>query len=185
MLRAMGRLYLILITFLGMFGCMASSLNRAGSPSASRSFHDYAEERGIGASVRDSRSGEAQPETADDNAIVLNRQGDGHFYADVEVNGTTIEMLVDTGATGVALSEADAHRTGIATTIGMSDQVGEGAGGTVYGNVVKIDRIRLGGTEVDGIDGVVLRGGDMSLLGQDFLRRFDLVEIKGDKMVLR
>jgi len=177
----MTRLYIIVVCFLGMFGCMASNLPRVVGPSGSLSRSGQGQDRevqtvGTGAEARDA---------ALTNAIVLDRHDDGHFYAEVEINGTPIEMLVDTGASGVALSEADAHKTGIATTIGMSDHVGEGAGGAVYGNVVRIDRIRLGDTEAEGVDGVVLRGGDMSLLGQDFLRRFDSVEIKGDRMVLR
>ena len=177
----MTRLYLIIVCFLGMFGCMASNLSRVGtSPDKSKFTLDaYAKEHSVRAV-----DGEEQPEETR-NAIVLSRRDDGHFYADVVINGTPIEMLVDTGASGVALTESDAHRAGIATTIGMSDHVGQGAGGAVYGNVVRIDRIRLGETEVDGVEGVVLRGGDMSLLGQDFLRRFDSVEIKGDRMVLR
>jgi aspartyl protease family protein len=177
----MTRLYFIVVCFLGMFGCMASNLSRVGSsPDKSRfTLDSYAERNGI-------RTAEAEArDAALTDEIILDRHDDGHFYADVEINGTPIEMLVDTGASGVALSEADARKTGIATTIGMSDHVGEGAGGAVYGNVVRIDRIRLGDTEAEGVDGVVLRGGDMSLLGQDFLRRFESVEIKGDRMVLR
>ena len=58
--------------------------------------------------------------------LVLERRDDGHFYADVEVNGVPISMLVDTGASSVALSADDARRAGIATTIGMNEVSGEG-----------------------------------------------------------
>ena len=37
--------------------------------------------------------------------VVLRRAEDGHFYADVGINGTTIRMLVDTGATMIATLE--------------------------------------------------------------------------------
>ena len=117
--------------------------------------------------------------------LVLERRGDGHFYADVEVNGVPISMLVDTGASAVALSAEDARRAGIATTIGMTEVIGEGAGGAVHGDIVTIDRIRLGDTEKSGVTAAVLKGGSMSLLGQSFLREFDTVEISGDRMHLR
>jgi aspartyl protease family protein len=117
--------------------------------------------------------------------VVLERQDDGHFYADVDINGTPIEMLVDTGASGVALSRDDARRAGVATSIGMNNPIGEGAGGAIYGDVVTIDRVRLGDTEASAVQAVVIDGGRMSLLGQDFLRQFDKVEIEGDRMILR
>ena len=125
--------------------------------------------------------------SADDPAagLVLERRGDGHFYADVEVNGVPISMLVDTGASAVALSAEDARRAGIATTIGMSEVIGEGAGGAVQGDIVTIDRIRLGDTEKSDVTAAVLKGGSTSLLGQSFLREFDQVEIRGDRMHLR
>lgn len=117
--------------------------------------------------------------------ISLNRRGDGHFYAEVAINGTPIEMMVDTGASGVALSQSDARRAGIATTIGMQDYVGDGASGAVYGDRVAIERIRLGKVEMHDLSGAVLKGGEISLLGQDVLRQFDKVEIQGDRMILQ
>ncbi len=117
--------------------------------------------------------------------MVLERESDGHFYADVEINGTPVHMLVDTGASGVALSREDARSAGIATSIGMNQVVGEGASGSVHGEQVTIDRIRLGSVSMEGVSGVVLDAGDMSLLGQDFLKRFQSVEIKDDRMILR
>ncbi|MBA3670139.1 MAG: TIGR02281 family clan AA aspartic protease [Sphingomonas sp.] len=178
----MGRLYLILVAFLGMFGCMASNLTRVGPVAPHASAKNYAEEAGYSVDPAPNRESR---QSSDGNAITLDREGDGHFYADVEVNGTSLRMLIDTGASSVALSSNDARRAGIATTIGMREHIGEGAGGAVYGDVVQIDRIRLGGVEASNLTGVVLNGGDMSLLGQDFLREFASVEISGDQIVLR
>ena len=117
--------------------------------------------------------------------LVLRRRGDGHFYADVEVNGVPISMLVDTGASGVALSAEDARRAGVATSIGMNEVIGEGASGTVHGDIVTLERIRLGGVEQSDVPAAVLGGGSTSLLGQSFLRDFENVEISGDRMLLR
>ena len=37
----------------------------------------------------------------------------GHFFVQATVNGTSVRMMVDTGATGVVLSREDARRVGI------------------------------------------------------------------------
>ena len=117
--------------------------------------------------------------------LTLRRQGDGHFYADTMINGAKIHMLVDTGATGIALSRDDARRAGIGVSSGMTQVVGRGAGGDVHGKYVTLDRVSLGGKRAENMPAVVLDGGEKSLLGQAFLARFASVEIKDDRMVLR
>jgi aspartyl protease family protein len=119
------------------------------------------------------------------DALTLSRQADGHFYADVQVNGTPVRMLVDTGASGIALSRADARRAGLGISIGMPNIVGQGAGGAVKGEYVTLDRVSLGGASASAVPAVVLDGGGQSLLGQSFLGRFASVEIRGDRLVLR
>src|SRR5207237_2447265 len=113
-----------------------------------------------------------------DGSIELQRAGDGHFYADVRINGAPIRMLIDTGASGIALSREDAQMAGLATSIGMTDVVGEGAGGEVHGQWVRLDRVELGPLSADGLDAAVLDGGQQSLLGQSFLRQFGKVQIE-------
>jgi aspartyl protease family protein len=117
--------------------------------------------------------------------LTLKREPDGHFYADSLINGATIRMLVDTGASGIALSRDDARRAGIGISIGMPNVVGQGAGGDVHGEMVMLDRVSLGGKSAEAMPAIVLDGGDQSLLGQAFLGKFASVEIRGDTMVLR
>ena len=119
------------------------------------------------------------------DAIVLDREDNGHFYADVQINGAPIRVLVDTGASGIALSRSDAQRAGLAVSAGMFEVIGEGANGDVHGEFVRLDRVSLGSKTVEGIAAVVLDEGNHSLLGQNFLSKFDTVEIRGDKMYLR
>jgi aspartyl protease family protein len=120
-----------------------------------------------------------------DGTVELRRNADGHFYADVDVNGTSIHMLVDTGATGIALSREDARKAAIATSIGMPNVIGQGADGTVHGEYVTIDRITLGQKTAERVPAMVLNSGEQSLLGQDFLRKFASVDIHDDTMTLR
>lgn len=117
--------------------------------------------------------------------ITLHRFDDGHFYADATVNGAPVHFLVDTGATGIALTKDDARRASIALTPGMSQIIGRGAGGELTGEMVQLERVTLGHKEARGMDGAVVDGAEQSLLGQTFLSRFDAVEIHGDTMVLR
>jgi aspartyl protease family protein len=120
-----------------------------------------------------------------DGSIALDRQPDGHFYADVRINGNPVHMMIDTGASGIALSRDDAQTAGLAPAIGMNDVVGEGADGAVRGEFVKLDRVELGPLSASGLDAVVLNSGQQSLLGQSFLAKFASVHIEGDRMVLR
>lgn len=171
----MGRLYLIIFLAIGVMAAFAGQLS---GPGAEPSFAPTAE-------TASTPSAPAFAHSASAGELVLERRGDGHFYAEVEVNGVPITMLVDTGASSVALSAEDARRAGIATTIGMNAVIGEGASGAVQGELVKIERIRLAGVEQSGVQAAVLKGGAMSLLGQSVLRDFDSVEIRGDRMHLR
>jgi aspartyl protease family protein len=111
------------------------------------------------------------------------RGGDGHFYAEAQVNGARIHFLVDTGASVVALTPADAQRAGIA----LPDERARarGAGGEIEVIPVTIDRIAIGPLEARAVRGAVADGLPVSLLGQSFLSQVGSVEIRGDVMVLR
>ncbi len=122
---------------------------------------------------------------AEAGAVELERSADGHFYANVLINGTRVRALVDTGASGIALSREDARNAGVATSIAMPEVVGRGADGDVFGEQVTIERIVLGHRSAEGMDAIVLNSGQQTLLGQSFLSQFDAVEICGETMVLR
>ncbi len=112
---------------------------------------------------------------------LLERSGGGHFYADVEVNGELVRFLVDTGASGVALTERDAKRVGLDFHSGEYEQVGMGASGAVRGKFVTLDKVSLDGKAAHKIEGAILEGSEVSLLGQNYLGRFS-IEIRGDTM---
>ena len=180
----MGRTYLIFIVIAGMFGAVVSNCSSRGSlRSGDRIFRERALEANGTPSAESSRSGTTS--VSEDGAVELQRSSDGHFYADVQINGATIHALVDTGASQIALSRADAGSAGVATSIGMPEVVGEGADGAVHGEVVRLDRVTLGHKSAEGMTAVVLNSGAASLLGQSFLSKFDSVEIRGDTMVLK
>jgi aspartyl protease family protein len=136
----------------------------------------------------DSKSDHREPElaqVAQDGVVRLDRSGDGHFYADVQINGASVHALVDTGASAIALSREDARTAGVATSIAMPEVIGRGADGDVYGEQVTLERVVLGHRSAENMPAIVLNAGEQTLLGQNFLARFDAVEIRGDTMVLR
>ena len=115
----------------------------------------------------------------------LERSPSGHFYTHAKVNGELVRFLVDTGATGVALTAADAERVGIAFDPAAFEIVGEGASGPVRGKRVMIDSVEVEGKLVNDVTGVVLADSSLSLLGQSYLTRMGEVHMSGDYMQLR
>jgi aspartyl protease family protein len=102
----------------------------------------------------------------------------------VDVNGTNLLFMVDTGATGIALTEEDARRAGV-TLDGPRTYVGEGAGGALTGLPVRLGTVRLGDKSASMVEAVVIDGSSTNLLGQSFLSRFAEVTVRDDVMTLR
>jgi aspartyl protease family protein len=114
---------------------------------------------------------------------VILRAADGHFYVDAQVNGASVRFLVDTGASVVALTGADARRAGIA--LPSTRASARGAGGVIEVIPVTIDRVAIGPLEARDVRAAVADQLQVSLLGQSYLERVGSVEISGDRMVLR
>ena len=177
----MARLYLIVIIVAAIAGAIVGKLDQRVAPAASDATEDKV-------TIIDKPVEGPQDEAefnASQDAIVLKREPNGHFYADAEVNNMTIRFMIDTGATGIALTRDDARRAGLAVSAGMFEVVAEGASGDVKGEWVTLDTVKLGQQEAKQVPAVILDGGQQSLLGQSFLSRFSSVEIKGDRMLLR
>lgn len=172
------RAFMLMIFAIGLLGSMATHVPSQRSASSQDILI-------VNEAAHDSSSDSSAPEPTNDGSVQLQREANGHFYADVDINGTPVHMLVDTGATTIALSRDDARRAGIATSIGMPNVVGEGADGDIHGEYVTIDRMSLGPKTAEQMHAIVLNGGEQSLLGQSFLAQFASVEIHGDTMTLR
>ena len=117
--------------------------------------------------------------------IALQREHDGHFYADVVVDGVPSRMLVDTGASVIALTGEDALAMGLYWNEADVAAVAQGASGPVYGINTSLPRMRLGDFEAQDVRAVIIPEGlGISLLGQSFLETIDNVRIADDRMVL-
>jgi aspartyl protease family protein len=118
-------------------------------------------------------------------ATELRRASDGHFYAGVSLSGRPVTMLVDTGASVVALTGADARAAGLHWNPAQLGVVAQGAGGPIRGIALKLERVTLGGHEARDVEAIIVPDGlPISLLGQSFLTTIEPVRIEKDRMVL-
>lgn len=117
--------------------------------------------------------------------IPLDRSG--NYFTNAEIDGYVLRMVVDTGATYVCLSDADASAIGIRpapTDYRYRTQTANGIG---FAAKVRIDRLRLGQMEITDVEAFVMQPGALgtSLLGMSALNRLGKVEIAAGKLVLR
>jgi aspartyl protease family protein len=111
---------------------------------------------------------------------------DGHFYADAIINGRTVPVVVDTGATVVVLTEATANRLGIFPPRSAFTERVQTANGEVEAALVRLREIRLGNVRVADVEALVLPGESLALnlLGMSFLGRLAGYEASGGKLIL-
>lgn len=122
-------------------------------------------------------------EDADESVLV--RQEDGHFYANVEVGSNEVRFMVDTGASGIALTAEDAETLGFSWNDNELGVVGRGVSGNVFGKRVRLPSVRLGSVETTDVEAVIIPSGlDVSLLGQSFLSKAATVKIENDEMTI-
>ncbi|WP_420023643.1 retropepsin-like aspartic protease family protein [Cereibacter azotoformans] len=130
--------------------------------------------------------GELTPTQAvmENSRIEVPRSRDGHYYVTLDIAGTPVRFMADTGASSIVLSQADARRLGIEPD--RLDYLGEAitANGSVRTARVRVGPVALGPYREERIPAWVNEGPmDMSLLGMDYLRRFR-IEIADDRMIL-
>lgn len=111
----------------------------------------------------------------------------GHFRAEAEINGRDIDVMVDTGASLVALTYDDARRAGIVVKPSDFTHTAQTANGTARVAPVTIPRISIGDITVRNVAGVVSERGasERTLLGMSFLGRLSRVEMRGGTLVLQ
>ncbi len=115
--------------------------------------------------------------------VVLTAGSGGHFLTPGQINGQAVQLLVDTGATKVAMSVVDAERLGIKYKSGQPVQMGT-ANGVVPGWLIKVASVRVGDVMVYGVDAIVSAGAmPYVLLGNSFLTHFQMTRTN-DQMVL-
>ncbi|WP_118134854.1 TIGR02281 family clan AA aspartic protease [Oceanicella sp. SM1341] len=119
--------------------------------------------------------------------VELVRAWDGHFRAIAEVEGRSVALLVDTGASLVLLRHDDAERigldmSGLQYTIPVTT-----ANGRSYVAPVVLSSVRIGDVELREVRGAVAEEGKLqsSLLGMSFLEGLYETTIRGNRILIR
>ncbi|PSL84887.1 TIGR02281 family clan AA aspartic protease [Variovorax sp. WS11] len=115
--------------------------------------------------------------------IVLPVSSGGHFMTQGAINGRSVNFMLDTGATTVALSAADAQRIGLDFSKGQPVRVNT-ANGIAQGWRVRLNSVRVGDVEVYDVEAIVSQQPmPYVLLGNSFISRFSMRR-DSDQMVL-
>jgi aspartyl protease family protein len=116
--------------------------------------------------------------------VVLPPGRGGHYHADVEIDGRRIPMMVDTGASVIALTAEDARAIGVNVFPADYTASVSTANGVARAAPAMLREVRIEGITVRDVQALVMPRGAMgqSLLGMSFLRGF---EIADGKMVMR
>ena len=117
----------------------------------------------------------------------LRRHWDGHYRAQAQVNGVTVMMLVDTGASMVLIPYEEAHKLGIdRDKLSFSLPVTT-ANGQSHVARVTLSSIKIGPIAVFDVEAAVAQPGMLKtgLLGMSFLERLDETSFSKGRLVLR
>ena len=121
-----------------------------------------------------------------DGAVAISAGRHGHFVLEANVDGQDIRFLIDTGASDVVLSPADALRLGFDPGKLRFTRTYRTANGTVKGAPVRLARVAIGPIVIKEVRASV-NGAAMerSLLGMSFLGRLSGYEVSGGRLVLK
>lgn len=115
------------------------------------------------------------------NSVTLKRGLDGHYRAEAYINNQKITVLVDTGATGVAISQSVANKLGLKSIDAVATST---ANGDSVGYMVRLESVKVGGVEANNVSAMIAPGldGDV-LLGMSYLGRMDVRLYKNEMTI--
>lgn len=111
----------------------------------------------------------------------------GHYLARVETPGGAVDMLVDTGASFVSLTDADSRALGVYARADAPKVAVSTANGQTTATEVTMDRVRVGSITVYDVPALVMAPGasETSLLGMSFLKKLSSYEVAQGRLVMR
>lgn len=124
--------------------------------------------------------------TARMGAAQVARAPDGHYWAEADIDGRSVRVLVDTGASVVALTREDAVRLGLRLTPADFKSSVQTASGPARAAAVTLKSVAVAGAEVREVQALVVeRGLGQSLLGMSYLGRLSAFEATPAALTLR
>ncbi|MGE0524098.1 MAG: TIGR02281 family clan AA aspartic protease [Variibacter sp.] len=127
-----------------------------------------------------------QPVSHSGRKVVVQRDRRGHYAVEATINGRRMDVMVDTGASVVAVNERSASRMGINPALSAFTSEVRTANGTVRAARVTFDAIEIGGIRVRDVTGLVVpdKALDENLLGLSFLSRLRRYEFADSRLVM-
>jgi aspartyl protease family protein len=118
----------------------------------------------------------------DANIVTLKRGLDGHYRAEAMINNQQVDVLVDTGATGVAISQKVADQLKLKSVSAVRTST---ANGDAIAYMVRLDSVQVGGVAAKNVAASIVPGldGDV-LLGMSYLGRMD-VRLFNNEMTIK
>jgi len=147
----------------------------------------HQEPRATEAAVPAAQTGaHAMPAAASGQPAQIARAADGHYWAEADIDGRAIRVLVDTGASVVALTREDALRLGLRLQASDFTRTVETASGPVKAAAVELDHVAVAGARVEKVSALVVEAGlPHSLLGMSYLGRLSAFEARPAGLTLR
>ncbi|SMC45103.1 aspartyl protease family protein [Fulvimarina manganoxydans] len=126
------------------------------------------------------------PSLSQGQSLQLNADMAGHFRTDARMNGMRVEVLVDTGATLIALDETTARRMGIVPAPADWSIAVQTANGLAHAARAKIRSVEIGPIRVRDVDALILKDGSLAttLLGMSFLNALDRFSVADGRLTL-
>ena len=121
---------------------------------------------------------------ASSRTLVYHADRRGHFSLTATVNDAPLRLVVDTGASLVALTLDDARAAGIGRSELVFNQLTHTANGTVRFAPVILREIRIGQLSIDNVPAAVIETLDQSLLGMSFLKRLKSFEVREGALII-
>jgi aspartyl protease family protein len=117
----------------------------------------------------------------------LDMNAQGHFIAQFRMNGRSVEAMVDTGATTVAINKSTARRLGINVVPADFKYSVSTANGQIKVARAVISTIEIGGVRVRDVEAAVLddRALEGTLLGMSFLRQLKSFRVEDNELILK
>lgn len=117
--------------------------------------------------------------------VEIRADRDGHFYVDAEINLRPVRLMVDTGATVVALRQSDAQAAGIRPRRADFINPVQTANGTTMAAEALLDSMMVEDLEVRNIRALIIPDEQLSisLLGGSFLNALERFEVADGTLI--
>lgn len=119
------------------------------------------------------------------NELRVRMANDGHFWVNASINGVKRRMLIDSGATVTALSQATTEAAGVDKELTFAPVILRTANGAAPARTGSVDELRVGNIVARNLKVVTSPGlGDMDVIGMNFLSQLDSWRVDGRTLIL-